>query len=743
MNEDIVVLNGKDNDTVTWNPANSAPKRSPGKIALLPSASTLCPGPKYCALSGPRIDMAFTFSHFTPSCPMRLFAFALCCLFFVSPVFSLDAVYVSPSGKDTNSGLSDKEPVASIAKGLEVVKSKGFKWLILLEGVHRIEQPIVLTPEYSGLSVKGPGTISGARAITGWKPYKDGIWQAEIPAAKDGKWSFRQIYVNGELRHRAKTPNEGFYRVAACPEGTPGTTGNYHKDCQTFEFKPGDIRPDWKNLDDVEVVVYYFWIDNYLPIESVNTETNIVKFKYKGDMTFTDDFSEDGARYIVENVFEALDAPGEWYLDKPAGILYYMPKDGEEMSKIDVVAPFATELLRIEGNPMEGKFVEGVEFLDVSFQHCNFLFPPGKTNCPQGASDVSAAINMIGAKECAFEKCTFSNIGTYAIEMKNGCSGNVIAKCLFHNLSAGGIRIDGGAAGSPPLIHSKNNRIFDNEISYYGQNYHSANGILIKHSYGNYIARNHIHYGYQLGVSLGWNWGYGRSIARDNIVEDNHIHHIGQGLLSDMGGIYTLGPSPGTIIRNNLIHDIDANNYGGWGIYNDEGSTGILIENNIVYNTKFAGYDIHYAKEITVRNNIFALGRLEQLSRTRGEDHPSVYFENNIVYWKEGSLFSGDWNDRQYKYYIHPAKPEGYDFHRNFESNWNIFYNPNKKLEEIGFPGGKFVDWQKRGYDQNSIYADPMFVDPDNFDFRLKPESPALQRGFEPIDLSAVPGLMP
>jgi len=674
---------------------------------------------------------------------IKLFIFAAtssviyCC----SGDLSNDTVFVSPSGNDANSGLTARQPVATIANALEVVKSKGIKHLHLLEGVHRIEQPVVLTPAFSGLKIEGPGTISGGKLITGWKPYKDGIWQVEIPNAKNGAWSFRQIYVDGELRYRAKTPNEGFYRVAGCPEGTPSTV-HYHTDCQTFEFKPGDIRPDWRNFNDVEVVVYYFWIDNYLPIESVDTEKNIVKFKYKGDMTFTDDFTDDGARYIVENVFEALDAPGEWYLDKPSGILYYIPKENEDMNKVEVIAPFATELLRIEGDPNNGQYVEAVSFYDISFQHCNFLFPPGHVNSPQGASDVSSAINMTGAKDCIFQKCTFSNLGTYSIDMKTGCSNNLISQCQLKHLSAGGIRIDGGAAGSSPFIHSKNNKILDNEIAYYGQNYRSGNGIIIKHSYGNTISRNHIHHGYQIGVSLGWNWGYRRSISRDNVVERNHIHHLGQGLLSDMGAVYTLGPSPGTVIRNNLIHDIDANRYGGWGIYNDEGSTGILVENNIVYNTKFAGYDMHYAKEITVRNNIFALGRLDQISRTRGENHPSVYFENNIVYWKEGKLFDGDWRDREYKYYTNPSRPEGVDYKRNFESNWNIFYNPNFKVEEVLFYNHEsFSDWQERGYDRNSVYTDPMFVDLANFDFRLKPESPAFKLGFEQIDLSDVPGV--
>ena len=671
---------------------------------------------------------------------MRQF-FLVFCLSFVPALCAQDIVFVSPTGNDASIGLSSGQPVATLTKALEIVKSKNVKQISLLAGVHRIEQPIVLTPEFSGLTVNGPGTISGGKPITGWKPYKDGIWQAEIPEAKEGKWSFRQIYVNGDLRFRAKTPNEGFYRVFGCPEGTPKTV-DYHTDCQTFEFKPGDIRPDWKNLDDVNVIVYYFWSDNHLPIESIDTEKNIVKFKYKGGKTFTDDFSEDGARYVVENVFDALDAPGEWYLDKNPGILYYMPKEGEDMTQAEVIAPYASELLRFECDPTRNKFIERIEFRGVSFQHCNFVFRPGQVNDPQGSSNVSAAINVTGAKKCHFEKCTFSNLGTFAIDLKAGCTGNRITACQFQNLSAGGIRIDGGAAGSNPLTHTKGNLIVDNEIAHYGQNYPSAVGIIVKNSAGNTIGRNHIHHGFYTGISLGWVWGYGRSIARDNIVEYNHIHHIGQGLLSDMGAVYTLGPSPGTVIRNNLVHDIDANKYGGWGLYNDEGSTGILVENNIVYNTKYAGYDIHFAKEITVRNNIFALGRMDQISRTRGEDHPSVYFENNIVYWKEGELFKGDWKDREYQYYLHPKNSSGVVGRtRNFEANWNVFYNPNLKVEEVKFGADSFDAWQKRGYDRNSVYADPMFVDPDNFDFRLKPESPALKLGFEPIDLTGVPGV--
>jgi hypothetical protein len=256
---------------------------------------------------------------------------------------------------------------------------------------------------------------------------------------------------------------------------------------------------------------------------------------------------------------------------------------------------------------------------------------------------------------------------------------------------------------------------------------------------GNTVANNDIHHGWYTGVSIGWNWGYQRSISRDNVIAHNHIHHIGQGLLSDMGAVYTLGVSPGTRLCNNLIHDVEANHYGGWGIYNDEGSSHILIENNIVYNTKFAGYNIHFCKEVTVRNNIFAFGRLQQLSRSRVEPHKSVFFENNIVYWKQGVLLDNNWRDKPYSFYYHPKNSSGTrETTGTFDMDWNIYYNPDKPLEDVDFNGLTWQKWRETGKDKHSRYIDPLFVDPDNYDFRLKPDSPAFDMGFKPIDISTI-----
>jgi hypothetical protein len=262
--------------------------------------------------------------------------------------------------------------------------------------------------------------------------------------------------------------------------------------------------------------------------------------------------------------------------------------------------------------------------------------------------------------------------------------------------------------------------------------------MLLMHTSNNLVSHNEIHHGWYTGVSVGWVWGYKPSVSQHNIIEYNHIHHIGgDGLLSDMGGIYTLGVSPGTVIRNNLIHDVNANHYGGWGIYNDEGTTHILIENNIVYNTKFAPYNIHYAKEVTVRNNIFALGKLEQVSRTRMEPHRSVFFENNIVYWKEGELFSKNWKDEPYQFHTY-ANGKNPELNSTFEINYNLYYNPVLSLDSVKFNGQTFPQWQTRGKDTHSMYADPQFVDAQKFDFRLKPGSPAFKLGFRTIDMTNV-----
>ena len=137
----------------------------------------------------------------------------------------------------------------------------------------------------------------------------------------------------------------------------------------------------------------------------------------------------------------------------------------------------------------------------------------------------------------------------------------------------------------------------------------SAVGVWVGHSPENKIIHNHIHDLHYTGVSVGWQWNFEPSKAVGNLIEHNHIHDLGHGLLSDMGGIYTLGVSPGTRLRYNVVHDVNARAYGGWGIYPDEGSSEIVIEKNLVFRCRDGALFAHHNRNVTAENNIFAFNR--------------------------------------------------------------------------------------------------------------------------------------
>ena len=655
-------------------------------------------------------------------------------------------IYVSPGGDDAASGGTAEAAVRTVGRAFELVRDAAKDvpvTVVLRGGGYAVTEALVLGPEHSG-SPQAPVVIrayeeerpliSGGRRITGWEKHDANIWKTTLEDVQSGRWYFTQLFVNGHRRVRARTPNDGFFRVAGFPDG--GGNIPYNTPSRRFAYRAGDLDPGWAHLTDAKVIVYHFWTDTHLPIAALDAEASIVTFQHSSGKRFTDDFTGEGARYIVENIFEALDRPGEWYLNRGTGDLYYWPMPDERMDAVEVVAPIAPALLRLDGDALGRRFVEHLRFEGIGFSHTQWELPAGDCNNAQASSTVPAAVRLRGARHIHFERCVFSRLGTYAVDLLEGCSENRFSGNRISDVAGGGFRLNGGTENSHPLLRTRGNVIADNRIGPYGQGFASAVGVLLMHTEGNTVAHNEIHHGYYTGVSVGWHWGYQRSISRDNLIAYNHIHHIGQGLLSDMGGIYTLGVSPGTVLRGNRIHDVDANRYGGWGIYNDEGSSHILVEDNVVYDTKFAGYNIHYAKEITVRNNIFAFGRLQQLSRSAIEPHKSCYFEQNIVYFEEGALLDNKWTDTPYDFYYRPSSAKQ-KTDSTFEMNWNIYFNPKQSPETMRFNGKPFEEWRKAGKDRHSRIVDPRFVDAAGRDFRLRPDSPAFEMGFRALD----PGL--
>jgi hypothetical protein len=252
-----------------------------------------------------------------------------------------------------------------------------------------------------------------------------------------------------------------------------------------------------------------------------------------------------------------------------------------------------------------------------------------------------------------------------------------------------------------------------------------------RHAYGNVIAHNHIHDLYYTGISCGWVWGYTDNVSRDNRIEYNHIHDLGHGLLNDMGGIYILGVQPGTVIVGNVIHDIVKKNYGGWGIYLDEGSSHITVENNLTYRLSSQCYHQHYGRENRISNNIFAFGKEGVISFTRPEEHISVVFERNIILTDNTPAFV--------------CKTDLDRVHMISDLNliWDVAadeptYAGNGRYDNTAkwdyWRKYTTEEWQLRGYDLHSIGADPLFADSGAGNFTLHPDSPAAKLGFVPFD---------
>ncbi len=210
------------------------------------------------------------------------------------------------------------------------------------------------------------------------------------------------------------------------------------------------------------------------------------------------------------------------------------------------------------------------------------------------------AVLFTDAADCTLFRCTVAHVGQYAVEMGLGSTGCRLIACTLHDLGAGAVKMDKGSS------HSE---VADCTIRDGGIVYHQAVGVLIGDSGYNRVHHNEISGLDYTGISCGWSWGYDPTACIDNRIEYNHIHDLGHGVLSDMGGIYTLGLQPGGIIRGNVIHDITKYGYGGWGIYNDEGSSGMLVEKNLTYRTSTSGYFMHYGRDELVRNNIFAFAK--------------------------------------------------------------------------------------------------------------------------------------
>ena len=651
---------------------------------------------------------------------------------------------VSPDGDDNNSGTLSK-PLKTPAGAKEKLKALkntdcGTITVWFREGTYTLKNELefnaddcenVIYRSYPNEEVN----FSGAIEISDWTDGELNTLNALVADVDTENLYFRSLF-NGEKRLEiSKWPKKGSFTVEnSLMEDAfdkNSDTGFFALHAAFFA-KKSQVK-NFQNLQDVNVRIMHKWCDDILPLHSVSKQTGRIELKKPAAMTIVE-----GDNFVYENVKEAVSRAGEWYLDRSEGKLYYIPFENETKDNLTLYAPVTEKLISING-------ASGIQFSGINFINTDWDFVSGSvwnTNLdnthplyenieynpthPQAAYETPAVIDIKNATGIDFINCEFKNISNTAIIFGANTTECNVTSCLFDHIGGNAIFINGNR-----VIPATTNNIdiTDCHIKYYGRIYNNSIGVLLIDATDCNIVNNEIHDGWYTAVSVGWVWGYNENPTNNIKVKNNLIYNIGNGWLSDMGGIYTLGIQPDTVLSGNVIYNVgcyDGNTgYGGWGIYLDEGSSEITVEKNLVYDCSSQGFHQHYGKDNLIKNNIFALNKDGQFIITRNEEHNSLYLYNNIFVSDDTVIYK---NTTSMDWFI-----DGNNTYWDYTNGKKVF---SGNSTEIG-DRVSVSSMKGKGYYNDGVFADPLFKDVENRDFTISTNSPALDTGFEYWDFEA------
>lgn len=587
-------------------------------------------------------------------------------------------------------------------------------------------------------------TLLGGRRISGFSPHKGPILKADLAANRLQGVYFRQLFFDGRRQHLARYPNFD-------PE-KPYTGGWAHADGKLVPMYaeiPGEnnrslqIRAEdlhaWARPEEGEILVFarYNWWNNIVRIASIDRQTRIATLAEGTSYPI-----RPGDRYYLRNLFEELDTPGEWYLDRQSWTLYFWPPG--DVAKAAVYAPTLETLVAIRGAShivLRGFTLECCEGTAVLLRDTTGCLVAGNTirNVGGRCHHADAAVHVDGGSA-------------------NGVVGNDIAEVGSH-----AIILDGG---DRKTLTPAGNYADNNYIHHTGVFYKQGVGVELR-GVGNRASHNLIHDCPRFGILFGGN---------DQVIEFNHVRHVNLET-ADTGVTYSGGRDwltpRGSVIRYNFFHDsIGLSQEGGkltsphyaWGIYLDDNSAEVHVFGNIVARAIRGPIHFHCARDNTVENNIFVDGTMQQLEMNGWPDYsrhmdtmaPGYEQYAGLPAWKKypGLQKGGHPKDavpmagnrfvRNIVYYRDP-QAKAYMLRRlpmeHFQCDYNVLWHAGQPVT-IGLDHPpkieSFEAWQKRGFDVHSLMADPKFVDPAKDDYRLQPDSPALKLGFQPIPVEKI-----
>ena len=530
----------------------------------------------------------------------------LACFFGCQDQADTYRLYVSTEGNDQHTGTSNTEALASIAKAVEKLAeirtrepAKNIE-VILEPGVYPVREPLPLTGNGAATgsitftsTPAGKAILDGGKSITGtWQKTAENLWQ--IPVSDN----FHQLFQEGKRCIRARWPNEGDY----------------------LHPKEVNVQEKWLRLED-EVAI------DFTPGEQTELcatgQWHFIRQKLAGidrEQNTLHTLTEIGPecsgtkvrpfdRIFLENDPAFLDAEGEWYLDKNEHTLYLYSSNDPNTATFHY--PLIETFFVATGSPENP--IRNISWEGLTFRHTTWSFPEverkgiqaGFWGTTKGKAVYSppAALMLQYAKNCSIKDCEFVNLGEGAIALEKGCSENSITYNTFTDIGSNVIQVarisDYIGEGHPLHLDYKDPEeapayqlIANNHFNQVATVDRGAVAIWIGYAHHNTVRHNLIENAPYSGISVGWRWDTIPTNAHHNEIAYNEVRQCMQ-YLSDGAGIYTVSNQPGTSIHHNWIHHIGGGEILALGIYNDEGSSHMTIQNNYVHDTDPYDYMAH------------------------------------------------------------------------------------------------------------------------------------------------------
>ncbi|HWL14476.1 MAG TPA: right-handed parallel beta-helix repeat-containing protein [Opitutus sp.] len=520
-----------------------------------------------------------------------------------------------PLGDDAHPGSADA-PFATLDRARRAVRAHletnelhGDLVVELHDGTYVLGEPVRFEPADSGkggfdvvyrAADNATVVLSGGRRVTGWTREADGAYRAAVGRGID----FRQLWVNGHRATRARTPNAGAMLQLDTEKAADG-----------FDIPAGLLAGVRVQPDEIEFSVLIAWMHKRLRLARLaesdlpghlraaiaEPEWDAVTHQPQGDRVYRE------RNYWLENAREFLDAPGEFFLDRAGGALFYRPRPGEDPATAEIVRPELENLIVLAGRPDAP--VQHLRFEGITFTHtgwtrpnrfgfvdvqANSLVPaaPAQAVDPQYRHEqrkdrVPAAFQAATSDRIVVRGCRFARLGGTGVMFTGGGNDNVIEGNVFVDLSAGGIELGEDAARpDDPRLFPRRNRIVNNFIAHIGAEYFGSVAILGYYTDRSLIAHNEITAIPYTGISQGWGWGNPPAPpdSRANRIMHNRISNYMR-RLDDGGGIYTTDRQPDSEIAHNVLDGMrtpDRNTRAGGALYPDQFTEGFHIHHNVV-----------------------------------------------------------------------------------------------------------------------------------------------------------------